>query len=58
MPHRHHPNSASPLTRGDYEQYRGQLEELRRVRDRDLPELLRDARGLAVPRGDEGLAAA
>ena len=51
-----HPNSASLLTRGDYEQYRAQLEELRRVRDRDLPELLRDARGFVASDAEEEIA--
>ena len=48
MTHPAHPNSASLLTRADYDQYRAHLEELRRVRDRDLPELLRDARGFVA----------
>jgi transcription elongation factor GreA len=51
-----HPNSASLLTRGDYEQYRAQLEELRRVRDRDLPDLLRDARGFVASDAEEEIA--
>jgi transcription elongation factor GreA len=56
MTHRPHPNSASLLTRDDYEHYRAQLEELRRVRDRDLPELLRDARGFVASDADEEIA--
>ena len=56
MTHPHHPDSASLLTRGDYEQYRAQLEELRRVRDRDLPELLRDARGFVASDAEEEIA--
>jgi transcription elongation factor GreA len=56
MTHPHHPDSASLLTRGDYEQHRAQLEELRRVRDRDLPELLRDARGFVASDAEEEIA--
>ena len=56
MTHRDHPNSASLLTRADYEQYRAHLEELRRVRDRDLPELLRDARGFVASDAEEEMA--
>jgi transcription elongation factor GreA len=56
MTHPDHPNSASLLTRADYEQYRAQLEELRRVRDRDLPELLRDARGFVASDAEEEIA--
>jgi transcription elongation factor GreA len=56
MTHSHHPNSASLLTRDDYEQHRAQLEELRRVRDRDLPELLRDARGFVASDAEEEIA--
>jgi transcription elongation factor GreA len=51
-----HPNSASLLTRADYEQYRSHLDELRRVRDRDLPELLRDARGFVASDAEEEIA--
>src|SRR3954465_8671041 len=66
-----HPHSASLLTRGDYatyrakldelrrggeEQYRAQVDELRRVRDRDLPELLRDARGFVASDAEEEIA--
>jgi transcription elongation GreA/GreB family factor len=56
MTHPDHPNSASLLTRADYEQYRAQLDELRRVRDRDLPELLRDARGFVASDAEEEIA--
>jgi transcription elongation factor GreA len=56
MTHPDHPNTASLLTRGDYEQYRAQLEELRRVRDRDLPALLRDARGFVASDAEEEIA--
>jgi transcription elongation factor GreA len=56
MPAADHPNSASLLTRADYEQYRAQLLELRRVRDRDLPELLRDARGFVASDAEEEIA--
>ena len=56
MTHPDHPNSASLLTRTDYEQYRAQLDELRRVRDRDLPELLRDARGFVASDAEEEIA--
>ena len=56
MTHPDHPNSASLLTRADYDQYRAQLEELRRVRDRDLPELLRDARGFVASDAEEEIA--
>src|SRR5215213_7086923 len=51
-----HPNSASLITRADYEQYRADLQELRRVRDRDLPELLRDARGFVASDAEEEIA--
>ena len=56
MPHPDHPNPASLLTRADYEQHRATLDELRRVRDRDLPELLRDARGFVAGDADEEIA--
>ena len=56
MTHPVHPNSASLLTRADYEQYRAQLDELRLVRDRDLPELLRDARGFVASDAEEEIA--
>jgi transcription elongation factor GreA len=56
MTHPDHPKSASLLTRADYEQYRAQLDELRRVRDRDLPELLRDARGFVASDAEEEIA--
>jgi transcription elongation factor GreA len=50
------PNPASLLTRADYEQCRGHLDELRRVRDRDLPQLLRDARGFVASDAEEEIA--
>ena len=50
------PHPASLLTRADYERYRGHLQELRRVRDRDLPELLRDARGFVASDAEEEIA--
>src|SRR3954451_17188508 len=53
MTHLDPPTSALLLTRADYEQCRADLEELRRVRDRDLPELLRDARGFVASDADE-----
>jgi len=56
MTHPDHPNSAQLLTRTDYELYRAQLEELRRIRDRDLPELLRDARGFVSSDAEEEIA--
>jgi transcription elongation factor GreA len=56
MTHPDHPNSASLLTRADYDQYRAHLEELRRVRDRDLPELLRDARAFVASDAEEEMA--
>ena len=56
MTHPDHPNSASLLTRADYAQHRAQLEELRRVRDRDLPQLLRDARGFVASDAEEEIA--
>ena len=56
MTHPHQPDSASLLTRDDYEQYRAQLEELRRVRDRDLPDLLRDARSFVASDAEEEIA--
>ena len=56
MPHPGHPTSASLLTRADYEQHRATLEELRRIRDRDLPELLRDARGFVASDAEEEIA--
>src|SRR3954468_18049768 len=56
MPHPDHPNSALLLTRADYEQHRANLDELRRVRDRDLPELLRDARGFVASDAEEEIA--
>jgi transcription elongation factor GreA len=56
MTHPDHPNSASLLTRTDYEQYRARLDELRRVRDRDLPELLRDARSFVASDAEEEIA--
>src|SRR3954468_1499300 len=56
MTHLDHPTSPLLLTRADYEQCRADLEELRRVRDRDLPELLRDARGFVASDADEEIA--
>src|SRR5215217_7256877 len=56
MTHPDHPKSASLLTRADYERYRADLRELRRVRDRDLPELLRDARGFVASDAEEEIA--
>jgi transcription elongation factor GreA len=50
------PHPASLLTRADYERYQGHLDELRRVRDRDLPELLRDARGFVASDAEEEIA--
>jgi transcription elongation factor GreA len=56
MPDPDHPNSALLLTRADYEQHRANLDELRRIRDRDLPELLRDARGFVASDAEEEIA--
>lgn len=50
------PNVTSFLTRSDYELHRGRLEELRRVRDRDLPTLLRDARSFVASDAEEEMA--
>jgi len=50
------PHPASLLTRADFERYRGHLTELRRVRDRDLPELLRGARGFVASDAEEEIA--
>jgi transcription elongation factor GreA len=50
------PHPASLLARADYERYRGHLDELRRVRDRDLPELLRDARGFVASDAEDEIA--
>ena len=52
----HHADSASLVTQADYELYRARLEELRRVRDRDLPELLRAARGFVASDAEEEIA--
>ena len=52
----HHADSASLVTQADYELYRARLEELRRVRDRDLPELLRAARGFVASDAGEEIA--
>ena len=49
-------NPASLLTRAEYERHCGDLDELRRVRDRDLPELLRDARGFVASDAEEEIA--
>ena len=54
--HYKQPHPASLLTRADYERYRVHLAELRRVRDRDLPELLRAARGFVASDADEEIA--
>jgi transcription elongation factor GreA len=51
-----HPTLPSLLTHAEYERYRGDLDELRRVRDRDLPELLRDARGFVASDAEEEIA--
>jgi transcription elongation factor GreA len=51
-----HTRSSALLTRADYQQHRDQLEELRRIRDRDLPELLRDARGFVASDAEEEIA--
>jgi len=56
MTHADHLNFALLLTRADYEQYRDDLGELRRARDRDLPELLRDARGFVASDAEEEIA--
>ena len=50
------PNPASLLTRADYDRYRRHLDELRQIRDRDLPELLRDARGFVASDAEEEIA--
>src|SRR4051794_10730183 len=55
MAHPDHP-TASLLTRADHDQYRIHLDELRRVRDRDLPELLRDARSFVASDVEEEIA--
>jgi len=41
------------LTQSEYAEYTAQLAELRRVRDRDLPGLLRDARGFDDTESDQ-----
>ena len=56
MPQPDQPHPASLLTRADYERYRRHLDELRRVRDRDLPELLRDARDFVASDAEEEMA--
>ena len=56
MPQSRNSNSSSLLTRTDYEHYRRVLDELLRVRDRDLPELLRDARGFVAADAEEEIA--
>jgi transcription elongation factor GreA len=53
QPHR---TPASVLTPADYALYREHLDELRRVRDHDLPELLRDARGFVSSDAEEEMA--
>jgi len=50
------PIPTSLLTRADYELHRDHLQELRRVRDRDLPELLREARGFVASDAEEEIA--
>src|SRR3954452_5076285 len=50
------PNPSALLTRADYEHHQRILDELRRVRDRDLPELLRDARGFVASDAEEEIA--
>ena len=49
-------NPTTLLTRADYERHRDHLQELRRVRDRDLPKLLRDARGFVASDAEEEIA--
>ena len=49
-------NPTTLLTRADYELHRDHLQELRRVRDRDLPKLLRDARGFVASDAVEEIA--
>ncbi len=44
------------LSRAEFDHYRGQLAELRRVRERDLPQLLRDARGFVANDAAEEIA--
>ena len=46
----------SLLTRADHDHFRALLDELRRVRDRDLPALLRDARGFVASDAEEEIA--
>ena len=50
------PKPTSLLTRADYELHRDHLQELRLVRDRDLPRLLRDARGFVASDAEEEIA--
>ena len=50
------PIPTSLLTRADYELHRDHLQELRRVRDRDLPELLREARSFVASDAEEEIA--
>ena len=50
------PDPALLLTRADYERYRAHLDELRRIRDCDLPRLLRDARGFVASDAEEEMA--
>ena len=56
MTHPDHSTSAKLLTRTDYEHCRAQLDELRHIRDRDLPALLRDARGFVASDAEEEIA--
>jgi transcription elongation factor GreA len=51
----HHVDQAH-LTPAEYEHYRGQLSELLRVRHRDLPPLLRQARGFVASDASEEIA--
>src|SRR3954451_18520349 len=44
------------LSRAEFDHYRDQLVELRRVQDRDLPQLLRDARGFVANDAAEEIA--
>jgi len=52
----HHTSPAPLLTRADYERHRAQLDQLRQIRDRDLPSLLRDARGFVSSDAEEEIA--
>lgn len=50
------PKPSSLLTQAEYLLHRDRLQELRRVRDRDLPELLRTARGFVASDAEEEIA--